>query len=363
MKEKIAKLLKELSLLNGLPGHEQPVIRHLRDCFSSLADEVHVGTNGNIYAKKKGKKPGLTVVVSAHTDEIGCVTRDIDSDGMIRFDKLGWFSDSWLPGTRVKIGRIPGMVGIKSGHLMTEEEKKTVLPHRSLYIDLGAGSAAEVEKMGIAIGDPIAFDVPFERWNNPDYCCGKAIDNRAACAVLVALLEKLADGDFPGTFWAVGTVQEERGLGGARTAAHFTRPDWFMALDVALSGDTPESPPTSKPVRLGGGVVIDLGNFLEFPKKGYFIHPGLKNLALQVSRKKKIPTQLQAVYGNSYTDAAAISQEFSGIPSISLGIPVRYSHAPSSVCHLRDMELCLDLAEGMLRRGMGEKDLNFLQED
>ena len=44
---------------------------------------------------------------------------------------------------------------------MTEEEKRTVLPHRSLYIDVGAKSAAEVEAMGISIGDPIAFDVPF----------------------------------------------------------------------------------------------------------------------------------------------------------------------------------------------------------
>ena len=317
MKEKLAKLLEELSLLNGLPGQEQPVVRYLRDAFAPFADEVQVGVNGNIYARKKGKKPGMTVAVSAHIDEIGCVVRDIDPSGMIRFDKLGWFSDSWLPGTRVQVGKIPGMVGIKSGHLMTEEEKRTVLPHRSLYIDVGAGSAKEVEHLGIAIGDPISFDVPFARWQNPDYCCGKAIDNRAACAVLVALLEKLADGNFPGTFWAVGTVQEERGLGGARTAAHFTRPDWFLALDVALSGDTPESPPSSKPVRLGGGVVIDLGDFLEFPKKGYFIHPGLKKAALQIGRKKKIPTQLQAIYGNSYTDAAAIAQEFAGfLPSL-----------------------------------------------
>ena len=362
MKENLAKLLEELSLLNGLPGQEQAVGRYLRDGFAPFADEVQVGVNGNIYARKKGKKAGLTVAVSAHIDEIGCVVRDIDPSGMIRFDKLGWFSDSWLPGTRVQVGKIPGMVGIKSGHLMTEEEKRTVLPHRSLYLDVGAGSAEEVERMGIAIGDPISFDVPFARWQNPDYCCGKAIDNRAACAVLVALLEKLSDGNFPGTFWAVGTVQEERGLGGARTAAHFIRPDWFLALDVALSGDTPESPPTSKPVCLGGGVVIDLGDFLEFPKKGYFIHPGLKKAALQISRKKKIPTQLQAVYGNSYTDAAAISQEFSGIPSISLGIPIRYSHAPSSVCHLRDMEHCLQLSEAMIRQNVRQEDLGFLQE-
>ena len=361
MKEQLAKRLEELSLLDGLPGHEQPVVRYLKDQWTPYADEVHVGVNGNIYAKKAGRKPGLAVAVAAHLDEIGCVVRDIDASGMIRFDKLGWFSDSWLPGTRVRVGRIPGMVGIKSGHLMTEEEKRAVLPHRSLYIDVGAKNAGELEGMGISIGDPIAFDVPFGRWAPPDYCCGKAIDNRAALAVLGVLLERLADGDFPGTLWAVGTVQEERGLGGARTAAHYTRPDWFMALDVALSGDTPESPMSSQPVRLGSGAVIDLGNFLEFPKKGYFIHPGLKAVALQASRTESIPVQLQAIYGNSYTDAAAVSQEGAGIASISLGIPIRYSHAPSSVCHLGDMEACLKLAEAMLRRGVEKKDLHFLQ--
>jgi endoglucanase len=135
-----------------------------------------------------------------------------------------------------------------------------------------------------------------------------------------------------------------------------------LALDVALSGDTPESPPTSRPVRLGGGVVVDLGDFLEFPKKGYFIHPGLKAAALKAGQEKKIPVQLQAIYGNSYTDAAAVSQEFSGVPSLSLGIPIRYSHAPSSVCHLRDMEHCLDLSEILLRRGMRKEDLSFLQD-
>jgi len=363
MKEHLAKLLEDLSLLNGLAGHEQPVVRYLRDRFLSLADEIQVGVNGNVYARKRGRRPGLTVTVSAHMDEIGCIVRDIDPQGTIRFDKLGWFSESWLPGTRVRIGSISGMIGIKSGHLMMAEEERKVLPHRSLYIDVGAGSADEVRSMGISTGDPIGFEVPFGRWKNPDYCCGKAIDNRAACAVLVALLEKLADGDFPGTLWAVGTVQEERGLGGARTAAQFTRPDWFMALDVALATDTPESPASSAPVRLGGGVVLSLGDFLESAKRGYFIHPGLKAIALRMLREKGIPFQPQAGFGHSYTDAAAISQELSGIPSVSLGIPIRYAHSPSSLCHLDDMETCLRLTEEMVRRGIEKQELSFLQED
>jgi len=70
----------------------------------------------------------------------------------------------------------------------------------------------------------------------------EGIDNRAACAVALALMENLMDDDFPGTLWVAGTVQEERGLAGARTAAQFVRPDWFIALDVALAGDTPENP-------------------------------------------------------------------------------------------------------------------------
>jgi len=129
---------------------------------------------------------------------------------------------------------------------------------------------------------------------------------------------------------------------------------------VSLAGDTPENPAGSKPVRLGGGVVISLGDFLESPKRGYFINPGLKGLALQVGKEKSIATQMQAIFGNSYTDAAAISQEFAGIPSISLGIPMRYSHAPSSVCHLGDMEACLRLTEEMIRCGIDARALDFL---
>jgi len=363
VKENLSNLLRDLSLLDGLPGHEQPVVRYLKKKWMPFAEEVHIGVNGNIYAKKTGQKPGLSVAVAAHVDEIGLVVRDIDPQGTIRFDKLGWFSDSFLPGTRVRVRGIPGMVGIKSGHLMTEEEKRTVLPHRSLYIDVGARTAEEVERMGIAIGDAISFAVPFERWNDPDYCCGKAMDNRAACAVLVVLLERLSDGNFPGTFWAVGTVQEERGLGGGRTAAQFTKPKWFMALDVALSGDTPDIPASSKPVKLGSGVVINLGDFLESPKKGYFINPGLRDVAIQVSKEKGIAIQRQALYGNSYTDAAAVSQELTGIPCISLGIPIRYSHAPSSVSHLDDLKFCLELSEAMIRKGIEEKDLSFLGEE
>ncbi|HEX7551038.1 MAG TPA: M42 family peptidase [Candidatus Methylomirabilis sp.] len=362
MKEHLAKLVEEYSVLNAPTGYEQPVIRRLRDHLRPLSDEFQIGVNGNVYARKQGKRPGLTLMIAAHMDEVGCVVRDIDPSGMIRFHKVGNFGDSWLAGARVRIKEIPGVIGIKAAHLMTDEEKRTALPHHSLYIDVGARNADEAEAMGIGIGDPIAFDVNFERFHNRDYLCGKALDNRVACAVLVALMENLSDGDFPGTVWAVGTVQEERGLAGARTATHFTKPDWFIALDIALATDGPENPPSYKPVRLGGGVVVDLVDFGETCKLGYYVHPGLKAVAFQTCAEKGIPVQHQTVYGGSFTDAAGVSRELTGVPSLSLGMPARYVHAPSSVCHLDDVVACLQLVEDMVRRGVAKKDLDFLQE-
>jgi len=159
---------------------------------------------------------------------------------------------------------------------------------------------------------------------------GKAIDNRAACAILIALLEKLADGNFPGTFWAVGTVQEERGWG-RENGGPVHPPRLFIALDAAWRA-TPRRVRRAANRSGWGGCAVKLGISWN-PQKGYFIHPGLKKAALEIGQKG-IPIQWKAVYGNSYTDAAAVSQEGTGIPSIALGFPMRYSHAPSSVCHL-----------------------------
>ena len=202
----------------------------------------------------------------------------------------------------------------------------------------------------------------FARWNDPDYCCGKAIDNRAACAVLTVLMERLADGEFPGHLLGGGHRPGGAGSRGRRAR----RPG-----SPGPTGSWPwmsPSPATRRKARRAAGRWAwaqarssTSGDFLESPKKGYFIHPGLKAAALEVSRQGIIPVQLQAIYGNSYTDARRWPRKSAGIPCISLGIPIRYSHAPSSVCHLADMESCLELAEALIRRGVEKKEFNFLR--
>jgi putative aminopeptidase FrvX len=61
LKGRLAKLPEELSLPVGLPGQEQPAVPYLKEKLEPFAEEVHIGVNGNIYARKTGRRPGLEV--------------------------------------------------------------------------------------------------------------------------------------------------------------------------------------------------------------------------------------------------------------------------------------------------------------
>jgi len=54
VKEHLANLLEELSLLDGLPGQEQPVVRYLKDRLEPFAEEVHIGSTATSTPGRRG---------------------------------------------------------------------------------------------------------------------------------------------------------------------------------------------------------------------------------------------------------------------------------------------------------------------
>ncbi|MFO7917735.1 MAG: M42 family peptidase, partial [Anaerolineae bacterium] len=191
MKEALFDTLSELTALDGVAGFEQDVVRHLRDAFADLADDVEVDSMGNLYATRRGSGDGPRVMVAAHSDEIGAMVKSIDEQGFLRFDTLGGVIAPMLLGRRVRVRGCLGVIGVKSGHLQTSEERQEVFPPDELYIDVGANSAEEVGEMGIGVGDPIAYYSPLLRYENDDRVCGKSIDNRIGCAILLELFRQL----------------------------------------------------------------------------------------------------------------------------------------------------------------------------
>ncbi|GAA0372287.1 M42 family metallopeptidase [Bacillus horti] len=349
--------LKELASIQGGPGQEQDVVKKLVEWFTPLSDHVEVDRMGNLYAYKKGTSPGPTIMVSAHSDEIGCVVRDIDERGFLRLERTGGMIESLMVGRKVNVNGHLGVIGVKAGHLQTPEERSKVPSIYSLYVDVGASSKEEVNELGIQIGSPITYMSDIEKFTNPDLICGKAIDNRSCCVLLLELFKKLQDVQFAGTLVGVVTVQEEVGLRGAKVAAYKVNPDYAFVLDTIPCADTPDSLGSGYPVSIGKGPVIPA--LAGGSVRGNIMSPQIKALIVKQAENLGLPYQL-AVMSGATTDAAAVHIEREGILSGAITFARRYSHSPVEVANLNDFEQGLTLLEFLIRENQEWGDLNFI---
>jgi endoglucanase len=307
-------------------------------------DEVKEDKLGNVIGIKKGKKNAPKVMIAAHMDEIGLLIKTITKDGFLQFVKMGGIDDRVLLAQKVIVhtekGQLHGIVGSKPPHIQKEDERKRVIPCDELFIDIGATSQEEAKKMGVKIGDVVGFDVKFAKIGK-DVVIGKALDDRVGCAIIVEALKRLEKTEC--TVYAVGTVQEEVGLRGAITAAFEISPDVGIALDVTVSGDTPEVKEVDAPIKMRKGPALTVAD------AGLIVPPKILRLLIDAADENKIPYQLETGLPGS-TDAARILLSREGVPSGVISVPTRYIHSATSLLSLEDTENVVKLLVAAIRK-------------
>jgi len=357
MLQSLRRRLSELTALDGVSGFEQNVVAYLREAFEELADSVVVDNMGNLYARREGAPGGRRLVFEAHSDEIGAVVKSVDPQGFLRFDVLGGVLPAILVGRRVRVQAHVGVIGVKSGHLQRQEERDRVLPTDELYVDVGAESAEEVARMGIGVGSPIAYESPLLPFTNENRVCGKSIDNRIGCAVLLELFARLRGRDVPGTVEAVIAVQEEIGLRGAQVAGYRVEADYAVVVDTFMAGDTPDVDYYRElPAAIGRGPVLLVAN------SAHIGHPAVNRYLRRAADRAGVNLQPCTIVGKAATDAGALHLTKRGIPTAGLGLARRYSHTPVCTLDLRDAVDAVRVLEQFVRDMDTHEDLGFLGE-
>jgi endoglucanase len=334
VKHSFATMLQELVDVAGPSGSEQAVREVMKKWAKPWSDEMKTDRLGSLIAKKGLSGP--KVMLAAHLDEIGFMITNITEDGYLRFQTLGGWWSQVLPAQRVEIltrnGRHMGVVGSKPPHLMAVEERKKGVNIDELFFDLGLESRAEAEALGIRPGDVAIPYSPFTQMSNPNRVVGKAMDNRIGCAVVTEVLYRLSQGvRHPNQVFAVGTVMEEVGRRGAKTATAVVKPDVAFAIDVGIATDTPKIGFTPSLLELGNGPVLAIYD------AGHIAHQPLLQLAREVAEEENIPYQYEVVQRGG-TDASHIHVYGDGVPTLTLGVPSRYIHSHTSVIDNRDVE-------------------------
>jgi len=354
MKNALKATLRDLSMLHGVSGFEQPLVEYFRKRVAGLVDDVHVDRYGNVTATKRGRHERPRLMLAAHLDEIGFIVKAVDEHGFLRFDRIGGMGDGILPCRRVSVNGHFGVIGAKSGHLLSVEEQARMPAVADMYIDVGASSPAAVAALGIRVGDPVTFVGELVEFTGGERVCAKAMDDRMGVAVLIQVLSELAGVTPAGAVVAVATVLEQVGLRGAIMATPRVAPDYAIAIDGLSAGDTPDSSPTRDiPVVMGRGpVVLVAASSTTVHVRGSIAHPAMKRHLLAAAEAEGVPVQLATHLARGSTDAAAIHLSAGGIPTISIGVPRRYSYSPNEVVDLND----LAGAVRVLTRFVGQMD-------
>jgi putative aminopeptidase FrvX len=325
-------LMRDFTQADGISGNEKEASRVMKRWTEGVADEVVYDNLGSIVITKKGTGNGPKVMLAGHIDEIGFLVKSIDDNGFIRLHPIGGWWGHVLPSHPVTIttkkgAKLTGLIGSKAPHGMPADVRSKVMEIKDLFVDLGVKNKGEVELLGVNIGDMVTPKSDFMVMGNPNFLAAKAWDDRIGAIIATQVLLNLKDREHVADVVAVGTVQEEVGLRGAKTAAYLVKPDVAVSLDVTIATDTPGD---DNRIKMGFGVTMELAD------SSHLGHRGLLGHLEEMAKGLNLPVQFELLAAGG-TDSGEIHKSFDGVIAVTLSIPSRYIHSHYALIHRKDV--------------------------
>jgi endoglucanase len=317
-------------------GYETPLQEIVRVYAGDFADEVSTDVHGNVMAVRNPGSP-LRVMLAGHCDQIGLVVGYVDDEGFLYIQQVGGWEPLMLVGQRMTVwtvdGPLPGVIGRKPIHLLTDEERKQVPKLKDLWLDIGAMDKEEAEKV-VRIGDPVTVELAYREMRN-GMAMSPAMDDKTGLWVVMEAMRRADREKLTCSLYAVSTVQEEVGLRGAQTSAFGIAPHVGVAVDVTHATDCPNVEKKQEgDIRLGLGPVI---------YRGPNMNPKVVDRLVATAEEHQIAYQMAASGRPPGTDANAIQVNRNGVATGLVSIPNRYMHSPVEVVSLEDMDRAADL--------------------
>jgi putative aminopeptidase FrvX len=281
----------------------------------------------------------------------------INADGYIYVRRNGGSDHMIAPSMRVNIHTdadvVPGVFGWPAIH--TRKEGKEEAPTLdNIFIDVGARTKEEVEKLGIHVGCVITFKDELRELNQKFYS-GRALDNRIGGFMIAQVAKKIHESKIklPFGLYIVNAVQEEIGLRGAEMIAAKIKPHVAIITDVCHDTTAPMyNKVTSGEQIAGKGPVLTYGAA---------VHKKLLDLIIGTAKKNDIPFQRAAASRSTGTDTDAFAYSNEGVPSALISLPLKYMHTTVETASKEDIENVILLMYQFLAELDPEYDFRYIK--
>lgn len=341
---KYIDMIKDLTNANGISGFEDEVVEVIKNY--AVSEDMTVDTMNNVFLnKKQNTKNRPVIMIDGHSDEVGFMVQFITGNGLLKFIPIGGWQDANVAAQKVRIKNrdgvyIKGVVASVPPHFLSAAQKDAPPKIENMLIDVGATSRDEViNDFGIDVAAPIVPDVDFTI-NNNGIMCAKAFDDRIGAAAVIATMEDLADEELNVDLIGTVSTQEEVGLRGAEVAVKTVNPDIAIVYEGTPADDTfTNQYETQAALKKGPQLRHRDGSMITNPKFLAFVR--------RIAKEHNIQFQ-DAVRAGGGTDGGKIHLVAGAIPTIVIGIPVRYAHTHYGYCAYDDFINAVELGKAVL---------------
>ncbi len=162
--------------------------------------EIHRTRKGALVAKWNGTNNDTPRALTAHLDTLGAMVKDIKSNGRLKLTKIGGYAWNTIEGEGCNVFTQSGetlrgsiLLAKASSHVYGADVNNMKRDDDALEVRLDAvtHSAADTRKLGIEVGDFVAFDPRVEVTNG--FVRSRHLDDKACVANIFAAIKALSD--------------------------------------------------------------------------------------------------------------------------------------------------------------------------
>lgn len=296
----------------GHSGHEGAAAQYFMEQIRPFVDDVSMDDMHNVIAHKRGTGP--KIMLAAHVDEIGMMVTNIEGDGSLRMGNVGGVDPRILPACRVWVHgkeKLFGTVGAKPPHLLTEAEREKNYDRLDLYVDVGY--PVERVRELVQVGDLISFCAAPTQLKGGQIA-SKTVDDRGCVIMLILAAERLSKMACDADVYFVFSSQEEVGCRGAGTAAFAIDPELALVVDVCHGTIPGSTPDTTHPLDTLSTTY------------GPLLNTRLVDRLRDCAKAHRVKLAVDIATSSTGTDAQTVSLARAGVPTVEIGLPLKYMH-------------------------------------
>lgn len=192
---------KKLIGIHSPTGYTEKAIDFIEEQFKSLGVTYTRTIKGGIFATLEGSDTSKSRMVSAHTDTLGAMVREIKDNGFLKLMNIGGFPMTNIEGENLFVitrdGKLISGTGLPikaSVHIFDNvgKEERT-LDEFEMRVDIVTSSKEETKKAGINVGDFVVFD-PRTVETETGFLKSRFLDDKICVAILLACIKELVEG-------------------------------------------------------------------------------------------------------------------------------------------------------------------------